>query len=117
MKRTVFSPEHEQFRDQFRRYVKQHVEPRVREWNAAGITDRESWRKIGEAGFLGVDLPVEYGGAGGDFLHAAIVVEELALARAHALQTSLHCEICMPYLLNYGSEAQKQQYLRPAIRG
>ena len=57
MKRSVFSPEHELFREQFRRYVRQHVEPRVAEWNAAGITDRASWRRIGEAGFLGVDQP------------------------------------------------------------
>ena len=57
------------------------------------------------------------GGGGGDFLHEAIVIEELALLRAHALQTSLHTGICMPYLLHYGSEAQKHGFLRPAISG
>jgi len=117
MRRAVFSPEHEQFREQFRRFVRQNVEPRVLEWNAAGISDRDSWRRMGAAGFLGVSMPVEYGGAGGDFLHAAIVIEELGYVRAHALQTSLHSEICMPYLFHYGSEAQKQAYLRPAALG
>ena len=117
MKRSVFSPEHEQFRGQFRRFVREFVEPRVAEWNAAGISDRETWRRTGEAGFLGVNMPPEYGGAGGDFLHSAIVIEELSYVRAHALQTSLHSEICMPYLLHYGSEAQKQRWLRAAIRG
>jgi acyl-CoA dehydrogenase len=117
MKRTVFSPEHEQFREQFRRFVRQFVEPRVLEWNAAGISDRETWRRMGQAGFLGVSMPSEYGGAGGDFLHAAIVIEELCYVRAHALQTSLHSEICMPYLHHYGTQAQKEAFLRPAITG
>ena len=117
MKRTVFSPEHELFRAQFRRFVREHVEPRVLEWNSAGISDRETWRRTGQAGFLGVSMPAEYGGAGGDFLHSAIVIEELSYVRAHALQTSLHSEICMPYLLHYGTDAQKQRWLRAAISG
>jgi acyl-CoA dehydrogenase len=117
MKRTVFSSEHEQFREQFRRFVRQFVEPRVLEWNAAGISDRETWRRMGQAGFLGVSMPTEHGGAGGDFLHAAIVIEELCYVRAHALQTSLHSEICMPYLYHYGTPAQKEAFLRPAITG
>jgi acyl-CoA dehydrogenase len=117
MQRAVFSHEHQQFREQFRRFVRQHVEPRVLEWNAAGISDRETWRRMGQAGFLGVSMPADHGGAGGDFLHAAIVIEELCYVRAHALQTSLHSEICMPYLFHYGSDTQKQAYLRPAILG
>jgi len=62
-------------------------------------------------------MPERYGGGGGDFAHAAIVIEELALLRAHGLQTSLHSDICMPYLLHYGSEEQKQRFLVPAIGG
>jgi acyl-CoA dehydrogenase len=62
-------------------------------------------------------MPDSYGGGGGDFAHTAIVIEELSLLRAHALQTSLHTDICMPYLLHYGSEEQKQRFLAPAIRG
>jgi acyl-CoA dehydrogenase len=117
MRRDVFSPDHELYRSEFRRYAKTEVEPKVAEWNAHGISDRESWRKIGRAGYLGASMPEQYGGAGGDFLHEAIVIEELALLRAHALQTSLHTGICMPYLLHYGSEAQRQRFLRPAING
>lgn len=62
----------------------------------ARLIDRESWRKIGQAGYLGASMPEQYGG-GGDFLHEAIIIEELSLIRAHALQTSLHTGICMPY--------------------
>jgi acyl-CoA dehydrogenase len=117
MQRTVFSPEHELFRDQLKRDVRDHIEPKIPGWNAAGISDRESWRKFGEAGYLGVSAPAAYGGGGGDFLHAAIVIEELAYVRAHALQTSLHSEICMPYLIHYGTHEQREQFLRPATRG
>lgn len=117
MQRTVFSPEHELFRDQLKRYVREHIEPKIAGWNAAGISDRESWRKFGEAGYLGVSAPAAHGGGGGDFLYAAIVIEELAYARAHALQTSLHSEICMPYLIHYGTPEQREQFLRPATRG
>ena len=72
---------------------------------------------MGEEGYLGANQPVEYGGAGGDFLFDAIVMEELAYARCHALQASLHTDICLPYLTSFGTEAQKQKYLRPGIAG
>jgi acyl-CoA dehydrogenase len=117
MKRDIFSPEHELFRAEFRRFAKVEVEPRVAEWNARGISDRATWRKLGDAGYLGPAMPEAYGGGGGDFLHAAIVIEELASLRAHALQTSLHSDICMPYLLHYASDAQRERFLRPAITG
>jgi acyl-CoA dehydrogenase len=117
MRRDVFSPEHDLFRSELRRYIKAEVEPWVAQWNERGISDRESWRKIGQAGYLGASMPEAYGGGGGDFLHEAIIIEELALVRAHALQTSLHTGICMPYLLHYANEQQKERFLRPAITG
>src|SRR6185295_17645042 len=57
------------------------------------------------------------GGAGADFLYDAIIMEELAYMRAHAMMISLHSNICMPYLTSYANEAQKQKYLVPAITG
>jgi acyl-CoA dehydrogenase len=89
----------------------------VERWNRQGICDREAWRKFGEAGYLGAHAPEEYGGAGGDFLYDAIIMEELARVRAHALQSSLHTDICMPYLLTYGSEEQKRRWVPAAIAG
>lgn len=117
MRRDVFSQEHELFRDQFRRFAEREIVPRIDDWNARGMSDRESWRKMGEAGFLGAHAPAEYGGGGADFLYDAIVMEEMSLLRAHGLMMSLHSDICMPYLVHYGSEAQKKKYLPGAISG
>jgi acyl-CoA dehydrogenase len=72
---------------------------------------------MGEAGFLGANQPEEYGGSGADFLYDAIIIEELADLRAHALHASLHTDICIPYLTTFGTEEQKQKWLVPAITG
>ena len=117
MRREIFSAEHDMFREQVRRFVDTEIEPKVAEWNRNGISDRESWRKMGAAGFLGANAPEEYGGGGVDFLYDAIVMEELARVRAHGLMMGLHSDICMPYLTAYGSEEQKRRYLQKAIAG
>ncbi|MFI5308798.1 MAG: acyl-CoA dehydrogenase family protein [Polyangiales bacterium] len=117
MKREIWSAEHDLFRAGLRRFIEAEITPKLAEWNARGQSDKAAWKKLGQAGYLGAAMPERYGGGGGDFLYDAIVIEELATARAHALQTSLHSDICMPYLLHYGSEAQRQRFLRPAILG
>jgi acyl-CoA dehydrogenase len=117
MRREIFSDEHELFRDQIRRFAEAEIEPKLAQWNAAGVTDRETWRRAGEEGFLGVTAPEEYGGAGADYLYAAIIHEELARIRAHALMLGLHSDICMPYLIVYGTPEQKARYLPGAISG
>jgi acyl-CoA dehydrogenase len=117
MRREIFSEEHEMFRAQVRRFVETELVPKIDRWNRAGMSDRESWLKMGAAGFLGAHAPVGYGGAGGDFLYDAIVVEELALARAHGLMMGLHSDVIMPYIESYGTEAQKRRYLTRAITG
>jgi acyl-CoA dehydrogenase len=117
MKRDIFSDEHELFREQFVRFAKAEIEPKIATWNEKGMSDRESWRRMGEEGFFGGDAPEEYGGAGADFLYDAIVMEELAYMRAHALMASLHADICMPYITEFGTPEQKAKYLPGAIRG
>ena len=117
MKRTIYGEEHGSFREQFRRFVAKEVEPKIAGWNATGFCDRETWRRMGEEGFLGVNAPEEHGGAGAGFLYSAIVIEELAWARAHPLLTLLHSDIVMPYLVRFGTESQKQRYLPSTIRG
>jgi acyl-CoA dehydrogenase len=117
LRRDLFTDEHDLFRDQVRRFVEKEVEPRVPEWNEKGMSDRETWRRAGEAGFLGACAPEEYGGAGADFLYDAIVMEEWARVRAHAMMTSLHSDICMPYLTTYANEEQKRRFLPGAISG
>ncbi|MBX3028331.1 acyl-CoA dehydrogenase family protein [bacterium] len=117
MKRDLFSPEHDLFREQFRKFAEKEIAPRVAQWNERGMSDRETWRKTGAAGFLGANQPVAYGGSGGDFLYDAIIIEEMADIRAHAMMISLHSDIVMPYLLHYGSEEQKRRWVPGAIAG
>ena len=117
MRRDHFTAEHELFREQFRRFAQKEIEPKIAEWNARGMSDRETWRRAGAEGFLGACAPVEYGGAGADFFYDAVVMEELASIRAHAMMISLHSDICMPYIVSYGTEEQKRKYLPGTISG
>jgi acyl-CoA dehydrogenase len=117
MRRELFTEEHEMFRAQVRRFVENEIVPKVPQWNQAGMSDRESWRKLGAAGFLGANAPAEYGGGGADFLYDAIVIEEMSRVRAHGLMMALHSDICLPYLTAYGSEQQKRRYVPGAISG
>ncbi len=117
MRRDIFTEEHELFRQQVRKFCEREVAPKVAGWNAKGMSDRDTWRRAGEEGLLGVCVPPEYGGAGADFLYAAIVNEELARIRAHGMMASLHSDICLPYLLEWGTDAQKQRYVPGAASG
>ncbi len=117
MRRDIFSEEHELFRQQVRRFGAKEIAPKIAAWNKQGMTDRATWRRMGEEGLLGPAMPVEYGGGGGDFIYDAIVMEELACLRAHGLMTTVHTSICMPYILSFGTAAQKKKYLPPAIAG
>ena len=117
MKRTIFGEEHDLFRSEFRRFAEAELLPHAEAWNQAGVSDRSAWQKMGQAGFLGANQPEGYGGAGEDFLFNAIIMEELADLRIHALQASLHTDICMPYLTSFATEEQKQRWLVPAIAG
>ena len=117
MKRDVYGEDHELYREQFRRFAEKEIAPKIAGWNEAGMPDRETWRRLGEAGFLGATLPEAYGGAGGDFLYDAVVMEELAWLRAHALMFSLHVDICAPYIRDFGTEGHRQRFLAGAIRG
>ena len=108
MRRDIFTEEHEMFRAQVRRFVETEIVPKIDGWNRAGMSDRESWRKLGAAGFLAPNAPAEYGGGGVDFIYDAIVIEEMARVRAHGLMMGLHSDICIPYLVRFrqrGAEA------------
>ena len=109
--RTLFSHEHEMFRDTVRRFIADEVTPHHADWEQAGIVPREAWLKAGGAGLLCTSVPEEYGGMGGDFLHSTIMVEEMARAGATGPTFYLHSEIVAPYLVAYGTEEQKQRWL------
>ena len=109
--RTIYSADHEIFRDAVRRFVSQEIEPYHAQWEKDGVVSREVWRAAGANGLLCSFVPEQYGGPGGDFLHTAIVIEELAKVEATGPAFHLHSGIVTPYILHYGSEAQKQKWL------
>ena len=94
--RKIFTAEHEMFRDQVRRFVEREIAPHHRQWEHDGIVPRQLWRRAGEQGLLCTMLAEEYGGAGGDFGHAAIVLEELARVNASGVAFQLHSDIVVP---------------------
>ena len=112
--RTPFEEEHDIFRASVRRFVEQEIVPHHADWEKAGMVPRGAWLKAGQAGLLCCNVPEAYGGMGGTFLHSAVVIEELARAGATGPAFSLHSDIVAPYIVAYGTEAQKQGWL-PAM--
>lgn len=115
--RTLFSAEHELFRDQVRRFIVEEISPFHAEWEKDGIVPRSLWKRAGELGLLCTEIPEEYGAAGGDFLFGAIMIEEMARAGATGPTFYLHSEIIAPYILHYGTEEQKRRWLPPMATG
>lgn len=109
--RTIFSAEHELFRATVQRFIAEHVTPHHLEWEHAGQVPRALWTLAGELGLLCCNVPEAYGGMGGDFLHSTILVEEFAAAGATGPTFYLQSDIIAPYLVDFGSEEQKQRWL------
>ncbi len=111
--------ERELFRDTLKKFLKNEVAPYYEQWEKDEIFPRELWNKMGENGFLCVDVPEEYGGYGADFQLSAIVVEELARAGYGAICTSVsvHSDIVAPYITHLGTEEQKQYWLPKLVSG
>ena len=112
--RTLFTTDHEAFRDSFRRFADREIAPFHEQWEEQGFVDREVWRKAGANGFLCMTMPEAYGGSDADKLYSVVQMEELARGGYSGIGYGLHNEIVAPYLLHYGSEAQKRKYL-PAM--
>jgi long-chain-acyl-CoA dehydrogenase len=109
--RTLYEPDHEAFRRTVRQFIRNEVLPDYAQWEEAGITPRSIWRRAGEIGILGTSIPAEYGGAGGGFKYDAIVMEELGYWGIGAPSWDLHSYIVAPYLVEFGSDEQKQRWL------
>ena len=109
--RTLFSAEHDDFRASVRRFIAEHVSPHHAQWEKDGQVPRSLWHQAGELGLLCCNVPEAYGGMGGSFLHSTILIEEMADAGATGPTFYLHSDIVAPYLVDFGSPAQKQQWL------
>ncbi len=117
IERTLFQPDHQAFADSFRRFIEKEVTPHHADWEDQGYVGREVWSQAGANGFLCMSLPEEYGGAGADKLYSVAQMEELARAGTTGIGFGLHSEIVAPYILHYGTEAQKQKYLPQMASG
>ena len=115
--RTLFSSEHELFRESVRKFFEQEAVPFHAQWEKDGHIDRALWNKAGEAGMLCSQIPEEYGGMAADFLYSAVVIEEQARLGLTGVGFSLHSDIVAPYILHYGNEEQKQYYLPKLVSG
>ena len=115
--RTLFSEEHELYRDQVRRFVEREITPHHAKWEKDKVVPQSVWLAAGEAGLLCPAIPDEYGGCGGDRLHSVIVMEELARAGATGPGFAVHSDIVAPYILAYGTEGQRQRYLPAMAKG
>ena len=117
MERTLFSEEHQLFRQAFRQFVQREVEPNQKRWRVDGMVDRETWRKAGAAGFLCPWLEEEHGGPGADFICSLIVMEELSRVYESGFAMSLHSDIVVPYIHAFGNDEQKKRWLPGCASG
>lgn len=86
-------------------------------WREEGFVPPELWRRAGQAGLLGVSIPVQYGGAGGDFRHEAVLIERLGIHHALNFAIPLHNAVVAPYLIDYATEEQKHRWLPKVASG
>ena len=106
------------FADAVGKFYQQHApEKRVKKWREDGQVEREFWNEAGQAGLLGVSVPEEYGGHGGDFRHDMVVIDQQAKHEVDGFAASLHNTIILPYLVRHGTEEQKQKYLPKLVTG
>ena len=115
--RSIFLPEHEQFRDSVRRFIEREIVPYHARWEEQGMVDRELWLKAGAAGLLCPNMPEEYGGFGADYRFNAVITEELARAGATGPGFSIHSDMVATYIATFGTEEQKQRWLPRMVRG
>src|SRR5262245_35862908 len=119
MTHRLFSAEHEMLRTTIRAFVEKEVVPHVDGWEDAGRIPKAFWRRLGELGLLGLDFPLEHGGGGGDFLSSVVLGEEMARCRSGGVAFSVlvHTDMSSPWLVKFGTEAQKRRYLPGIVSG
>ena len=107
------------FRESVKKFLDAEVEPHYEAWEKNEIWPRELWNKLGENGFLCVDMSSDYGGFDASFELSCVVVEEVSRAGYGALASgiSVHSDIVAPYIMHLGSEEQKQRWLPGMVSG
>lgn len=105
------------FSDAVGQFFEKECAPHVPEWRKQGYVPREMWKQAGEMGLLCASMPEEYGGAGGDFRHEAVIIEQQQWKGIDGFGITLHNAIVAPYISHYGSEEQKRRWLPKLASG
>ncbi len=120
MERTIFESEHHLFRESFRQFVDKEIVPNNQTWEERGVIDRSLFEIAGSNGFLGIDVPQEFGGGGiADYRFNQIMQEEFDMAgvAAAASGLGLHNDICIPYFLEFCTDEQRERWLPGLVSG
>jgi alkylation response protein AidB-like acyl-CoA dehydrogenase len=114
----ILTEEQEMIRATARDFSRAHLAPHAAEWERTATFPRQTLREMGKLGFMGMTVPPEWGGAGADYIAYALALEEIAAGDgASSTVMSGHNSVgCMP-ILDYGTDAQKERYLRPLAAG
>ena len=114
-----FTDEHSDLRDSIRRFVEKELRPNAQAWEDDRWFPNEVFEKLAAHGFLGLKYPEQYGGEGGDYLHDAVLIEELSRSGSGGLAAGIgaHVNIGTPPIFKFGTEEQKQRFLVPGIKG
>jgi acyl-CoA dehydrogenase len=114
-----FTDEHEELRASIRGFLDRELAPHAQEWEDARWFPDEVFAKLAGQGLLGLKYPAEYGGQGGDYLHEAVLVEELARIGSGGTAAGIgaHINIATPPIWKFGTADQHRRYLVPAIKG
>lgn len=118
MRRTIFEPEHEDFRESVRGFLTKEAVPRTEEWEEAGVVPRAFWKKAADQGFVAFAAPEELGGVGvEDFRFNAIIDEEVAYTGAVGDNFALVNDIVTPYLLELTTDEQRERWIPGVAAG
>ncbi|MBC7276580.1 acyl-CoA dehydrogenase family protein [Nocardioides sp.] len=118
MRRTIYTEDHQSFRETIRSFIEKEVTPVYDEWYEAGIVPHDFYLKLGELGVWGIQVPEEYGGAGIEsFKYSAVMTEELSRAGVSFGGSSVHVGLCLPYLLNLGTKEQMERWMPGFVAG
>jgi len=118
MRRTIFTAEHELFRDTARTYYQRECAPYAEQWEREGQVSREAWAAAGKAGLIGWQFPEEYGGQGlWDFRYNAIMAEEMHATSSVGIGLGLQNDVIPPYLMHLTTPEQKARWLPGVISG
>ncbi len=113
MERVIFSEDHHAFRASAKEYCDRSLVPRMEQFLEEKTIDRAAWLEAGKQGFLGLDVPEEYGGSSvGDYRFNAVFAEEVSKVSASLSSCfGIHYDCAAPYLVDLGTEEQKQRWL------